>query len=356
MIRNIMNRINSHRGHHKLRFGKRKYQVSWGILLALGLALGVVVLVFSPSRTDNNANLSNLSSSSSSLLLLRPTGISAATATGQATQKVYDVFATNLTSLYFNFLDFVDMSITPDNSTKKQYNMVPRQEYMTLNDAHLEQLVHTGVWIHVTTDATNGGDDDDLQILLLKRGPQLMTCPNMWGLVGEHTNGNETPPETVQRALVEELWGGKGNDNKEAIAKIFHSRVAFIRNITEYPVYYYRNYGPSGQYRVDRQVTYLYEVRLKHNTSSSSSAPAILKLDDEVVDHKWISLTDYRKWMQRDMAAATNSTTSASRKKEYASRKKEYDAQDFCHSTILKLGLFSLERLKTTQRDNLSLK
>ena len=329
-------RTDSHHVHRKFLFGNRKSKLTWGILLLLGVA----VIVFSPR--NGRANESSLSIVASSLWQLpSPTGISSATATRQATQKVYDIVSTipNQNPPKFTFLDFLDMSITNDTTTAtrtKPYNIVPRPNYRTLNDAHLEGLVHTGVWIHVTATTTNA--DSNVQVLLLKRGPQLVTCPNMWGLVGEHTNGNETPRETVQRALMEELWSDESHDN---IAALVHSRVAFVRPITPRPVYYVRDYGPGHENRVDRQITYLYEVRMRHTRDQ-----VILRLDDEVADHQWISLKSYREWMQRDVAAATTSTSSGT-----SLQKDEYYAQDFCHSTILRLGLFSLERLTSAEHD-----
>ena len=271
-------------------YHRRQPSILLGLFIIIGL---ITAYVYYDAGIPLSSPPSLLSTTTAVAATTEPTIV--------ADQKVYDAVATQPGEdpPVFEFLDPVDM-------TK---HMRARHTYQTIDQAHRQGLYHTGVWIHVT-------DSTGQKLLLLKRGPHLVTCPNSWGLVGEHTNRDETPLETVQRALVEELWGGRN--------ATYTHRVQFLRKITDHPVFYLRDYGPSRQYRIDRQITYLYEVGMKH-----TSDQVVLELDDEVADHQWISLDDYRQWMQRD------ATT-----KNYV---------DFCHSTITRLGNFALEKLLHTK-------
>jgi ADP-ribose pyrophosphatase YjhB (NUDIX family) len=158
------------------------------------------------------------------------------------------------------------------------------------------------------TDATGK------KVLLLRRGPQVVTCPNSWSVVGEHAMRDETPLKTVQRALVEELWGGNNRS--------YTRDVGFIKNLTSNPVYYFKDYGPEKENRVDQSPIYLYEVRFKRK-----HADIALKLDEEAANHQWIDVDELLLWMQRDAIEA------------------KY--KDFCDPTISKLIQFLLERLKS---------
>ena len=172
--------------------------------------------------------------------------------------------------------------------------------YATIDQTHRQNHYHTGVWIHLL-------DSTGRNMLLLKRGPQLVTCPNQWTLIGEHTLLDESSLETVQRGLVEEAWGGSNAS--------YTTVVDFIRNMTAYPIYYFRDYGD----RQDRQLTYLYEVKL-----NQLAKDVVFKFDDEVADHQWIDIVDFKQWVERDIAAGH---------------------VDFCHTTVTQLLLFGLERL-----------
>ena len=124
--------------------------------------------------------------------------------------------------------------------------------------------------------------------------------------MGEHTNGDESPLETVQRALAEELWDGSSATYKRD--------VAVIQNLTNHPVLFLRNYPNQ---RVDRQITYLYEVRF-----TQPSDKIQLTLDDEVFDHKWLTLDEYSQWINKEAAG-----------------------DDFCGISMVKLNRLGLDRM-----------
>ena len=133
------------------------------------------------------------------------------------------------------------------------------------------------------------------KVLILKREKHLITCPRTWSLVGEHTYRDEMPEETVKRAIREEL----GDDAFSYLQR--HGR---ITQLTEFPIYYERDYGASNGYRIDRQLTYLWLVEMNavdDEPPKESDADAdleildnLLQLDDEVAEHKWISLQEWR--------------------------------------------------------------
>ena len=70
---------------------------------------------------------------------------------------------------------------------------------------------------------------------------------------------------------------------------------ATMRNATELLLFYVRRYGPRNDDRIDRQLTYLWiaEFSKKHEEIR-------WQLDDEVANHKWISLDEARLWLSDD--------------------------------------------------------
>lgn len=250
--------------------------------------------------------------------------------------------------------------------------------FESIDETHKKGLLHVGSWIAILDTSLN---TDDPRILLLKRGPHLVTCPNTWGLVGEHAYRNEEPLDTLTRGLEEEL----GTKFSQHVRDYGH-----IQNMTEFPVYYERSYGAENEGRIDRQITYLWlveintdsygddtteteeekrvtsaadasltsgsgisdSINMKTDTNSHSqingaSASAnvnafelasfssssettpdhLLHLDDEVSDHVWIKVSEMEKWIRED-----NILIGGERK--------------FCHSTLVSLMHLVVERLK----------
>ena len=66
-----------------------------------------------------------------------------------------------------------------------------------IHEVHVKGHVHGGIWINVI--------DGDGKLLLLKRADTLRTCPNTWGLVGEHQIADENFAQLAIRAIREEL-------------------------------------------------------------------------------------------------------------------------------------------------------
>eukprot|EP01083_Nonionella_stella_P296065 1005889_1 len=186
--------------------------------------------------------------------------------------------------------------------------------FQGLDSAHRDGMIHLGAWIHVIDSSLS----HDPRLLLLKRGEDLVTCPNSWGLVGEHAYRDEPPIETVRRALLEEL-GSQCLHHVDAHGS--------IRNLTEFPVYYERDYGANNGNRIDRQITYIWLVEM--NLDSHQEADKMLELDHEVADHMWMSLDEYEQWVESDTSL-----------------------KDFCHETITSLIRLGIERLKILTKTN----
>ena len=190
--------------------------------------------------------------------------------------------------------------------------------FESIDTTHRNGLIHIGTWIHIVNSSLEA---ENPQILLIKRGMQLVTCPGTWSLIGEHAFRDETPLNTVRRGVNEEV-GQRALDHID--------RYGSIRNMTEYPVYYARDYGPNNGGRIDRQITYLWLVEMNLEKSDVSEKERdldfLLDLDDEVADHKWISLSEFEEWVNADKTASN---------------------KDFCHMTIASLISLGIDRLKT---------
>jgi ADP-ribose pyrophosphatase YjhB (NUDIX family) len=192
-----------------------------------------------------------------------------------------------------------------------------------IDKTHRNGYLHQGAWIYVLDSSIKGTQEPN--ILLLKRGSELVTCPNKWMLIGEHTFRDESPLYTARRGLREEIG--------EA-ALDYIDKNGSIRKLKSLPVYYERDYGAQNGGRIDRQITYFWIVEMNADKSESTERQTfdewdnLLKFDSEVADHKWMPLKDFADWVLED---AKNSS------------------RDFCHETIhsfLSLGIDRLNVLR----------
>jgi 8-oxo-dGTP pyrophosphatase MutT (NUDIX family) len=199
--------------------------------------------------------------------------------------------------------------------------------FVNIDFAHRAGMVHNGNWIALVDShlsSSNGKQRREHQqqlqqrqprILLLKRGKDMVTCPNSWALVGEHAYRDEPPIETTRRAIREELGS--------TFSDLLDSDNASIGTLTEYPLYYERYYGPKNGNRVDRQLTWLWLVEVDLEAEKRNGADVSLHLDDEVADHKWVPLDELERWLEADVLL-----------------------KDFCHDTIFSLLQLVLKRMK----------
>lgn len=57
-------------------------------------------------------------------------------------------------------------------------SLFPGHDFKSINDVHSEGLMHLGNILIVT-------DVDDM-VLIVRRHPEMVTCPSAWSVVGEH--------------------------------------------------------------------------------------------------------------------------------------------------------------------------
>jgi len=185
----------------------------------------------------------------------------------------------------------------------------------------------------------------------------------MWSLLGEHSNlSDDDGRETVLRGLEEEIgfvasmnfdddhvdyahvWTAElhpilKNENKTKESSL---RIT-IQNATEFPLYYIRHYGARNEYRVDRQLTYLWIVQFPKRHEDMDWL-----LDDEVEDFKWVGLEEAGRWLSIDAMAndgddggsSDDGDDGGSRGSSGSSGVEEDDGPDvgdFCHESIRSL-------------------
>ena len=183
--------------------------------------------------------------------------------------------------------------------------------FTTLDQAHREGLIHAGNFVYVV--------DKDDKLLLMRRGPDLVTCPLAWSMVGEHAYRDETKKETLMRGIEEELGGKTLKSLVDA---------GSYAELSELPLFYFRDYGPELDGRIDRQVTYIWLVEL--SMSAEELEDGILQLDEEVYDHKWMPLDEAELWVEDDMAAV----------------KEGGKLDTFCHDTMGSLMQDCFDRIR----------
>ncbi len=210
----------------------------------------------------------------------------------------------------FNHLDYIN----PSKDVK------PRG-FLSIDQAHRQGKIHQGNVLYMVDTSLHANETkQDPKILIVKRSANMVTCPSAWFTIGEHTYRDESPIETVHRGIKEEM----GIDALEYVLE--HGRIS---SITENPVYYERDYGESNDGRIDRQVTYLWLVEMNVRDVKDNlykSIDEFIKWEDEIADHKWISLETFSSLLNRgsDLGA---------------------DRMSFCHETIVSILRLGLEEL-----------
>mmetsp|Transcript_2152 Transcript_2152/g.4534 ORF Transcript_2152/g.4534 Transcript_2152/m.4534 type:complete len:369 (+) Transcript_2152:352-1458(+) len=235
---------------------------------------------------------------------------------------------------------------------------------------HRRGLMHVGHCLFVM--------DKRGKMLFLKRSKEVVTCPNTWSILGEHSVAGEVNDgwDVVFRGMFEELglivsvdadgpnnsgvgWNAVDADETEKITIEAEGRQrsnrydggadepehpivpVTIRNVTQYPLYYIRHYGQRKDNRVDRQITYLWLGQLHKRYEEIE-----WRLDEEVADHKWISVGAFEDWLSNDEEEMRSSEA------EFGDGtvdgvKDDGPAQgDFCHWTIRTLYQAGLKGLK----------
>lgn len=231
--------------------------------------------------------------------------------------------------------------LTPVNPS----TLIPIGSY-PIDVAHRRGYLHTGHCLFIM-DASG-------LLLFLKRSSDVVTCPSTWSILGEHSIANEEAHDTVVRGMEEELGlkqvrREEANDYDSSFTAEFQTvdkdiiHVA-IQNITQYPLYYIRYYGPRLDNRIDSQVTYLWLARLTKRHDEVQ-----IKLDEEVANHKWISLEEFSHWIEADARDNDKDDEETEVNQPLLLDGMKDDGPpngDFCHHTIRSLYTKGLDNLK----------
>ena len=213
--------------------------------------------------------------------------------------------------------------------------LLPKGSY-PIDVAHRNGYLHTGSVLYIM--------DSSGLLLFLQRSSDVVTCPGTWSILGEHSTVGEEIIQTVVRGVEEELGfvavanGGRESYNpdspgvwtvelhpKNEMKETLH---VTIQKATDFPLYYIRNYGPRNDNRIDRQITYLWLVTFPKPHGEIHS----MVFDDEVANHKWISLEKVRSWLSED-ATKDNKVF----RSDVGVLDDGPDEGDFCHRTIRSL-------------------
>mmetsp|Transcript_19196 Transcript_19196/g.31526 ORF Transcript_19196/g.31526 Transcript_19196/m.31526 type:complete len:295 (+) Transcript_19196:43-927(+) len=284
--------------------------------------------------------------------------------------RTYGVVILFLLACFLHYFFWhIDVASTPIITTKSKQEVLPtyvfssqyaRQEipHLTpvnpstlipsgshpIDEAHRNGYLHTGHCLFIM-DASG-------LLLFLKRSSDVVTCPSTWSILGEHSMAKEEARDTVVRGMEEELglkqFGRLETSDSSSFFADFQTmnkkdtiHVA-IQNITQYPLYYIRHYGPRLDNRIDSQLTYLWLARLPKPFDEIQ-----ITLDDEVADHKWISLEEFSDWIEDD---ARNYDKEEEKSKTLQIHEGQKDdgppSGDFCHHTIRSLYAKGLDNLK----------
>jgi len=216
-----------------------------------------------------------------------------------------------------------------------------------IDEAHRHGYLHIGHCLFIM-DASG-------LLLFLKRSPDVVTCPSTWSILGEHSNVGEKAQDTVSRGIEEELGlqhiiRHEAHETKDSSFTAAFQTIdkdtiyVGIQNITQYPLYYIRHYGPRLDNRIDSQLTYLWLARLPKRHDEIQ-----IKLDDEVADHKWISLEEFSDWVEADARGDIKTYEEEMNILQQHHERQKDDGPpsgDFCHHTIRSLYAKGLDNLK----------
>lgn len=174
-------------------------------------------------------------------------------------------------------------------------------EVWTIDEVHKKGLLHEGTFLFIV--------DSEYKLLLTRRSPSMVTCPNTWMPPGEHNRVSETSIETVKRGIEEEFG-----------SNVWNNYVTKYTTMTPNPLLYFRDYGPSRYYenRIDQQLTYLWYIQLSERGEVVQKS---ITIDKENTKYGWYTLEEVARWTDQK-------------------------PEDFCHQTIIDLIVLGLKTLK----------
>ena len=231
-------------------------------------------------------------------------------------------------------------NFNPMNQTLPTTTTTTTSTIMDIDAMHRQGWIHFGAWIFIF--------DNEQRLLLAKRGPSMVTCPNSWMPPGEHAllGEEQDPTQTLLRGLKEEIGHfiiqkipkkkkkKMTNQNSQQISSSssFKYLKRYYNLMTKrhegLPLFYYREYGPKLDYRIDQQLTYIWIVELyvsgdiitqemkRHSYNDNDDHQK-----EEMIQIQWISIPDLELWLDKQ-------------------------PQDFCHDSIRSFLRLVLDELK----------
>mmetsp|Transcript_37569 Transcript_37569/g.91153 ORF Transcript_37569/g.91153 Transcript_37569/m.91153 type:complete len:301 (+) Transcript_37569:188-1090(+) len=172
-------------------------------------------------------------------------------------------------------LDFVN--VEAEIKTQNQ------RKYAPIDTIHKFGHLHTGAWMVVLD--TNAAMQD-AKILMLKRSPHVVTCPNYWSFLGEHSNRDEKPKDFVIRGMREELG--------ERFYHQFVQTGGEIKPLVDHPIFFKRDYDTPRGKRMDRQINYIFTIEM------NTPATVLEKLsivDKEAAEVAWVTKHEIKRWL-----------------------------------------------------------
>jgi isopentenyldiphosphate isomerase len=174
-------------------------------------------------------------------------------------------------------------------------------EVWTIDEVHRNGLLHEGTFLFIV--------DSEYKLLLTRRSPSMVTCPNTWMPPGEHNRVSESSIETAKRGIEEEFG-----------PNVWNNYVTKYATMTTNPLFYFRDYGPHQYYdnRIDQQLTYMWYIQLSERGEVVEKSMII---DKENTQYGWYTLEEVARWTDEK-------------------------PEDFCHQTIIDLVVLGLKLLK----------
>ncbi|KAL3945062.1 MAG: hypothetical protein SGBAC_000853 [Bacillariaceae sp.] len=158
-----------------------------------------------------------------------------------------------------------------------------KKKYAPIDTIHKLGYLHTGAWMVVLdTNATV----QDAKILMLKRSADVVTCPNFWSLLGEHSNRDEKPNDFAIRGMREELG--------ERFYDQFIQTGGKIKPLLDQPIFFKRDYNTSRGKRMDRQINYIFTIEMN---TAANVLKRLYNVDKEAAEVAWVTKTEIMRWL-----------------------------------------------------------
>eukprot|EP00586_Coscinodiscus_wailesii_P014977 CAMPEP_0172502682 /NCGR_PEP_ID=MMETSP1066-20121228/161865_1 /TAXON_ID=671091 /ORGANISM="Coscinodiscus wailesii, Strain CCMP2513" /LENGTH=153 /DNA_ID=CAMNT_0013278019 /DNA_START=528 /DNA_END=989 /DNA_ORIENTATION=- len=125
----------------------------------------------------------------------------------------------------------------------------------------------------------------------------MVLCPSSWSLLGEHASIKDEDP-VLSAATQERHYDDSQAARlvrrgiREELGDHVVDRIVEMKSLTEFPVYFVRDYGAAFGGRVDRQMTYLFYVRL-----ADANEGIEWGFDEEVAETRWVKVSEAKKWV-----------------------------------------------------------